>query len=171
MRIKGSTLQEIADAFGKSKQSISYLFRIFPVPDKETVFPALPSSVTADAAVQMCQLCISGSSVTEITELMDCSEKEVYGVFGFLRFKKDKRKENKNTCYYPNVLKWILDHGVQNKTFSRQLGMSATTLRLMMYGYMYLPLNTAQKIKEITSLSLKEIYSEFYPKWTAEIKS
>lgn len=171
LRIEGSTLQEIADSVGKSKQAISYFFRCFPVQEGTSLSPSLPPSVTEENAFQMCQLAVAGRTVDEIAAILDCSESEIYSVFCFLRFKKDKRKENKNTCYYPNVRRWMVENAVQNKEFARQLGISATTLRLMIYGYIYFPLETAKKAKAISGLSLKEIYSEFYQQWVKEFMS
>ena len=167
LKLRGFSGPRIAEELGRSRQTIyGYLNTLPPQGKISSLQTAISCDVDEETACQMFHLYNQGKTVVEICEELSCTEDEIINVFTFIKAQhRNGISGSKYKCWHPTVRDWIEQTGTTYKDFSDKLGIYSETLWSMLYGKRYLTLDIAKKIKRITGLTIKEIYSEFYEDW------
>ena len=167
LKLDGISGSRIAQQLGKSKQSISLYLNNLPSgnEEQERISSGLPEEVSRQDAYEVCRMYNAGLNMSKIKDLSELSEEVIWGIFSYVKRPHRTGKHPQRHCYFPNVKNWMDETGISYQEFADQLGISQFSLKNMLYGKNYLTKDVAVRMKEVTGLKIKEIFSEFYDEW------
>lgn len=157
MRLDGRSTTYIAHQLGYTHQGVTnYLNRLNPgrKPIQENVkYPDMDEEMRARVvnAIVMGDGDLEGTCI-----LADESKSTILAVLDYLTVW--RRKCGRENSVYPNISAWMRRHMVSVSDLAPQLGVAQGTLTTILSGHSHLRLAIAEKLHEISGMSLREIY-------------
>jgi len=175
LRLDNESMSSIAKKLGTTKQTVSLYLKNLPTGDADTqiIITARPA-IDKNTVTKIVHLYNAGASIDDIVELTGVTRQEIFNLFAY--FKSTRRKTNSITSQiaaqnYPDIVKWMKDNEVSIPRLAKTLGLHSETLTRMLIGESYLNMNTAIKIKKLTSLTYKQIFAKHYEDWMEEFEN
>lgn len=144
----------IAEELHVSSQTILNFLRKFPQGGKQTrKRPDIPTEMME----ALCSDYIRGASVQVLHDTYGLSHDAILAVFSYLRSRKTVSVRN---SMYPSITEWMRSHGYTLQLFAQEIGVPASYVSLILNGKAHMKYETASRIRTLTGLSFKEIFSE-----------
>lgn len=153
-RLNHKNIYDIAETIGMTSQGIHNFLDKLPGVKGECTTPPIPDSL----AKRVITYYFLGYTTLEISDRLDLYPGEVIDVFSALKTKKNPAIRSK---YYPAVTEWMKENGHTIKEFGQAIGVHPNKLSAILRGEYrnHMTCKVAQKIKDFTGLSIREIYA------------
>ena len=156
LKLDGLSGSKIAQQLGKTRQSISnYLNSLPGSSGQEQSAPySLPTGISRTDAFAVCRMFNAGLKMSKIMYLSELSEPVIYQIFAYVRKPHPTGTGRKSDNLFPEVTDWMRANGMTYQMMAEQLGVSIHVLRNTLYGKTHLSDDVADRIKEVTGISL-----------------
>ncbi len=169
MRMEGYSIRDIAEKLDCSHQTVaSYIHQVCdaePTPDSGEVPYHNLSEKEVTALAKAIER--NNGKISGVCRDADLDEDTVRRCYAYILAHRPGLCRGK---MYPNVHAWMKKRMYTLTRMSKELGISKHIITNVLRGYTHMPLAFAERLKSLTGLSLREIYSEHIPIIEEEIE-
>jgi len=165
-RAAGLSFDEIGENVGVSKEGVRKFLKTLPHSEEFSTKNEYPMPNLSDTEKSLLHLALARTkNGTKIEAETGIPLSEIQAYCDYLTGRGLIRGVKISGEYYPAIKRWMTKEGCSEKELAEKLGITAQNFRKIMTGYARLSANKAKKIKEITGLTYKEMFSNFEQGW------